>query len=201
MSPSSPLVMGMDVHQDAIAVADVAQDHGAEVRDLGAIGTRPGDRDPLIRQRPSTATHLSCVDAAGPCGDGLSRYLTQKGADCWVVAPSWIPKEAGDRVNTDRRDAVQLARWARSGALTAVDVPTVDADARRALSRAREEASSDRTDAKGRLHAVVLRQESRAVGCPTPAQPLVCHADVRAVHAQTARLQRLEPARHDHGNA
>ena len=120
MRQSRTLYIGMDVHKDTIAVAYVAQDHGAEVTFLGTIGTRPCDIDHLIRQRPSTATQLICVYEAGPCGDWLYRDLTQTGDDCWVVAPSLMPQQAGDRVNTDRRDAGPRARLARSGDLTAV---------------------------------------------------------------------------------
>ena len=68
----------------------------------------------------SKANHLICVYEAGPCDDWLYRDLTKKGDDCWVVAPSLIPQQAGDRVNTDRRDAGPRARLARSGDLTAV---------------------------------------------------------------------------------
>ena len=78
MSQSSTLFVGMEVHTDSIAVASVAQHYGAEVISLGAIGTRHCDIDPLIRQRPSKATHLSFVDEAGPCGDWRYRYLTNK---------------------------------------------------------------------------------------------------------------------------
>jgi transposase len=91
LSQSSTRVIGMDVHKDAIAVADVAQDHGAEVMSLGAIGTRPCDLDHLIRTMPSNAKHRIFVDDAGPCGDWLYRYLRIKGDACWVVAPSLIP--------------------------------------------------------------------------------------------------------------
>ena len=161
MSPSSTRFIGMDVHKDAIAVAYVAQDHGAEVMDLGAIGTRQCDIDPLVRKMPSKAKHLIFVDEAGPCGDWLYRYLTKQGYDGWVVAPASIPKKAGDRVKTDRRDAVERARLARSGDLTAVYVPTVEDEARRDLTRAREDVISDRKDAKFRLNAFWLRQDIR----------------------------------------
>ena len=167
MSPSSTRFIGMDVHKDSIAVAYVAQDHGAEVMDRGAIGTRQCDLDPLVRKMPSTAQHLIFVYEAGPCGSWLSRYLTTHGYDCWVVAPSVIPKKAGDRVKTDRRDAVPLARLARSGDLTAVDVPTVDDEAMRDLTRARAEVISDLQDAKFRLNALLLRQDIREVGRAT----------------------------------
>ena len=120
MSPSSPLFIGMDVHQETIAVASVAQDHGAEVTALGTMGTRQWDIDQLVRKRPSKATPLVFVYDAGPCGSWLYRDLRKTGYDGWVGAPSLIPNKAGDRVKTDRRDAVPLARLARSGDLTAV---------------------------------------------------------------------------------
>jgi transposase len=217
MSQSSTLFIGMDVHKDAITVAYVAQNHGAEVMSLGAIGTRQSDIDQLIRKMQSKAKHLIFVYEAGPCGYWLYRYLSKKGYDCWVVAPSLIPKKPGDRVKTDRRDAVQLARLARSGDLTAVYVPTVEDEAIRDLTRAREDAISDLKDAKFRLKAFLLRQDIRYVGratwgpahlrwlsevvCPTPAQQIVFQEYVRAVHEQTERLQRLEQERQDHVKA
>src|SRR6266850_6628680 len=118
MAQSPTLFVGMDVHKETIAVAYVAQEHGAEVTYLGTIGTRQCAIDQLIRKRQSKAQHLIFIYEAGPCGYWLYRYLQKKGYDCWVVAPSLIPKKAGERVKTDRRDAVQLARLARSGDLT-----------------------------------------------------------------------------------
>jgi transposase len=153
MHQSSTLYIGMDVHKDSLAVAYVAQDHGAEVTYLGAIGTRQCAIDQLVRKRPSQATQLIFVYEAGPCGYWLYRSLTKTGYDCWVGAPSLIPHKPGDRVKTDRRDAMPLARLARSGALTVVDVPTVEDEAIRDLSRAREDAISDLQDAQFRLKA------------------------------------------------
>ena len=120
MSQSSTLYVGMDVHKESIAVAYVAQDHGAEVISLGTIGTRQCDIDKLRRHLQSKGQHLVFVYEAGPCGYWLYRYLMKKGSVCWVVAPSLIPKKPGDRVKTDRRDARQLARLMRSGDLTPV---------------------------------------------------------------------------------
>jgi transposase len=214
MRQSSTLSIGLDVHKDSIAVAYVAQEHGAEVIDLGAIGTRRCDIDQRIRTMPSKAPHLIFVYEAGPCGDWLDRYVTTNGYDCWVVASSLVPKKAGDRVKTDRRDAMQRARLARSGDLPVVDVPTVADEARRALTRAREDRLSDGKDAKFRLKAFFLRHDIRytgrahwspaplrwlsAVVCPTPAQHIVVQEYVRAVNEPTARLQRLEQARQGH---
>jgi transposase len=161
MHQSSTLDVGRDVHKDSIAAAYVAQDHGAEVTYLGTIGTRHGHIDQLVRKMQSKANRLVFVYEAGPCGHWLYRYLMRKGYDCWVVAPSLIPKKAGDRVNTDRRDAVQLARLARAGALTPVYVPTVEDEAIRDLTRAREDTLSDLKAAKFRLKAVLLRPDIR----------------------------------------
>src|SRR5918992_766090 len=65
--------VGWDVHQDAMAVASVAQAHGAAVTFRGTMGTRPWALDHLLRQRHAKATPLLVVDAAGPCGSWLSR--------------------------------------------------------------------------------------------------------------------------------
>jgi len=78
MTQSTTLYVGLDVHKDSIAVAYVAQEHGAEVTYLGASGTRQGDIDQLIRKMQSKAIHLVFVYEAGPCGYWLSRYLTKK---------------------------------------------------------------------------------------------------------------------------
>jgi transposase len=216
MSQSSTRSIGMDVHKDSIAVAYVAQEHGAEVTSLGTIGTRPCDMDHLIRTMPSKAKPLIFVYEAGPCGDWLYRYLTQKGHHCWVVAPPLIPKKAGDRVITDRRDAVPLARLMRSGDLTPVYVLSVEDEAIRDLSRARDEAMQDLKAAKFRLNAFLRRHDIRDTGranwspahlrwlsevvCPTPAQPMVSQDYVRAVSAHTERLQRFEQALHEQVN-
>src|ERR671937_2202946 len=161
MSQSSTRFIGMEVHKDTMAVAYVAQDHGAEVPSIGTIGTRQCDIDQLIRKRQSKATHRIFVYEAGPCGYWLYRYLRKKDYDCWVVAPSLIPKKAGDRVKTDRRDAIQLARLARSGDLTVVYVPKVEDEAIRDLTRARAETISDLKDAKLRLKAFLRRHDIR----------------------------------------
>src|SRR5919109_1228998 len=115
----------------------------------------------LIRKMRSKAKHLVFVYEAGPCGYWLYPYLTKKDYDCWVVAPSLIPQKVGDRVKTDRRDAVQLARLMRSGDLTPVYVPAVEDEAIRDLSRAREDALRDLKSAKHRLQALLLRQDIR----------------------------------------
>ena len=193
-----------------MAVAYVAQDHGAEVVYLGTIGTRQGDSITLIRQLQAHSPQLVFVYEAGPCGAWLYRDLPPKGPIGWVVAPSLIPKKAGDRVKTDRRDAIKLARLMRSGDLTPVYVPAVEDEAIRDLCRAREDAIRDLKAAKFRLKAFLLRQDIRDTGratwrpahlrwlrevvCPTPAPQIVFQEYVRAVTEHPARLQRLEQA-------
>jgi transposase len=213
MPQSSTLYIGLDVHKESIAVAYVAKDHDAEVVYLATIGTRHCDLDKLIRNMQSKAKHLVFVYEAGPCGYWLYRYLTKKGQSCWVVAPSLIPKKAGDRVKTDRRDAVQLARLMRLGDLTPVYVPQVEDEAIRDLTRAREDTLCDLKAAKLRLKALLLRHDIRYTGratwspahlrwlsevvCPTPAQQIVFQEYVRAVNEHTERLQRLEQELHE----
>ena len=202
------MFVGLDVHQETIAGAYVSEDREAEVIFLGTIGTRQCDIDKLIRQLHAKGKKLHFVYEAGPCGYWLYRYLSKKNLKCWVVAPSQIPKKAGDRIKTDRRDAVQLARLLRSGDLTPVYVPAVDDEAIRDLVRAREDALKDIKAAKARLKAFLLRQDIRYGGratwgpahlrwlaevvCPTPAQQIVFQEYVRAVSEHAERLQRLE---------
>jgi transposase len=166
-----------------------------------------------VRQLQSKAKQLVFVYEAGPCGYWLYRYLSKKGYTCWVVAPSLIPKQAGDRVKTDRRDAIQLAHLRRSGDLTPVYVPKLEDEAIRDLTRAREDATQDLKAAKFRLKAFLLRHDIRDTGranwgpAPlrwlsevvgsTPAQPIVFQEYVRSVDTITERLQRLEPELQD----
>ena len=82
MSQSRTLCVGMDVHKETIAVASVAQDHGAAVTDVGTIGTRQCDLDTLIRQLHSKAKHLVFVYEAGPCGYALQRKMTTPRVTC-----------------------------------------------------------------------------------------------------------------------
>src|SRR6266850_5237379 len=210
---SSTLFVGLDVHKDSIAVAYASEARDTEVVFLGRIGTRQCDIDMLIRKLISKAKQLVFVYEAGPCGYWLYRYLTKKKLLCGVVAPSLVPKKAGDRVKTDRRDAIQLARLMRSGDLTPVYVPQVEDEAIRDLTRAREDAVRDLKAAKSRLKAFLLRQDIRYEGranwgqahlrwlaevvCPTPAQQIVFQEYVRAVSEHKERLQRLETELHE----
>jgi hypothetical protein len=131
MRHSSTLYAGLDVHQEAIAVASVAKDHDAEVIDRGPSGTRQADLDHLVLPLQAKAPHLVLGSDAGLGGDGLSRDLTKKDQVCWVVAPALMPHKAGDRVHTARRDAGRRARLMRAGDRPRVEVPAGVDDANR----------------------------------------------------------------------
>ena len=97
----------MDVHKETIAVAYVGEERGAAVLSLGTSGTRQCDIDKLIGKLQSKGKTWPFVYEAGPCGYWRYRYLTKKALKCWVVAPSQIPQKAGDRLKTERGEAVQ----------------------------------------------------------------------------------------------
>src|SRR5436305_32412 len=110
--------VGLDVHKDSIAIA-VGDSDGATpelVKDI------PNDVQLLLKvlRQLGARASLRCCYEAGPTGFTLARRLAEEGIDCIVVAPSLIPKQSGSRVKTDARDAIKLARFLRSGDLTAV---------------------------------------------------------------------------------
>ena len=208
MAQPTPLFVGLDVHKDSIAVAHALGQCADPPVFVGAIGSRQADLDKLIRRLHTKTPELVFAYEAGPCGYGLHRYLTGQGFRCQVVAPSLIPKKPGDKVKTDRRDAVDLARLLRSGDLTRVYVPTVEDEALRDLCRARDAARITLKNTKLRLKAFLLRLGRHYVGradwneahrrylakvvCPTPTQQIVFQESVRAVDEQVDRVQRLE---------
>jgi transposase len=199
--------VGLDVHKATIAVA-VADEGRGEVRKYGTIRNSPEAVLKLVRQLGS-AERLVCCYEAGPCGYGLQRQLAGLGAVCTVVAPSLIPTRPGDRVKTDQRDAVKLARLLRAGELTSVWVPDAEHEGLRDLSRAREAARDARHRARQQVRKLLLRlgiaepsgtkawtQQYwawlRAVQLAQPLQQVVLADAIETVEAGTARLQRLE---------
>ncbi len=152
------LYIGLDVHKETIAVA-VANPGRDEPRYRSEIANKPKAVAKLIGQlsrESDGALMLFCYEA-GPCGYELYRQILGLGHDCQVVAPSLIPKKAGERIKTDRRDALKLARYLRSGELTAVWVPDREQEAMRDLTRARDDMKSQERKARQQLNAFVLR--------------------------------------------
>jgi transposase len=147
--------VGMDVHAERIVIATLeGPSREPQVRDI------PNDPkvirktfQRLFRER----YELRCCYEAGPCGFEVHRQLTAMGIVCEVIAPSLIPVRAGDRVKTDRRDAIKLARLYRAGELTTVTVPDADQEAVRDLVRARDDVRKDLTAARNRLGKFLLR--------------------------------------------
>jgi transposase len=155
--------IGLDVHKETIAVS-VAEANGGEVRYVGEIANTPEAIEKLIKQLRKGGAMLSFCYEAGPCGYGIYRQLKDLGWECMVVAPSLIPKKAGDRVKTDRRDSLALARLHRAGELTAVWVPDGAQESLRDLMRAREDMKHLQKQAKQRLLAFLLRHGRRYNG-------------------------------------
>jgi transposase len=132
--------IGLDVHKDTIAVAVADGDGAREVRFHGTIANTPEAVRRLIARLPGPGTALRFCYEAGPCGYGVYRQLRKLGVECIVVAPSMTPRRPGDRVKTDRRDAMTLARLLRAGELAAVWVPDEEHEAIRDVVRARRQA-------------------------------------------------------------
>ncbi len=130
--------LGLDVHAETIAVA-IAEPDGA-VRSLGTIANREESILKLIKKLGPVERLRACYEA-GPTGYVLYWQLVELGVECAVIAPTLVPMKAGDRVKTDRRDALKLARSHRSGDLTSVWVPNGDSEALRDLVRARHRLS------------------------------------------------------------
>jgi transposase len=145
--------VGLDVHARSVAAAAIDGETGEVFR---------------ARLTPSHDHIRSWVDdlpgpvavtyEAGPTGFGLARSLTQAGVRCVVAAPSKLQRPSGDRVKTDARDAMHLARLLRLDEVTAVTVPSVETEAARDLVRAREDARGDLMRARHRLSKLLLRQ-------------------------------------------
>jgi transposase len=139
----------------AVAIADGGR--GGEVRFLGDISSSPAAVERLIRKLRGRYGKLHFCYEAGPTGYGLFRQIQALGHACLVIAPALIPKRPGERVKTNRRDAVTLARLHRAGELTGVWVPDAVHEAVRDLVRAREAAGDDLRRKRQQLLSFLLR--------------------------------------------
>ena len=198
--------LGLDVHAETIAVA-ICESNG-EVRSLGTIANREDSIRTFIKKIGPAEQLRACYEA-GPTGFALYWQLSQLGVECIVVAPSLVPKKPGDRVKTDRRDALKLARCHRNGDLTAVWVPNEASEALRDLVRQREAAKQDQLRARHRLTKFLLRTGQRApigpkawterymrwlaqVRYTQPAQEVARLDCMNEVEHMSARVKRLE---------
>ncbi len=164
-SGSPALFVGLDVHNDTIAVS-LAPSASTEVRRYGIIG---GTHDDLLKlAKKLAAAHpqlqLRFCYEAGPRGYPLGRFLLGHGYSCIIVAPSQVPRKPGDRVKTDRRDADQLARLYRAGEIGGIHVPDPQDEAVRDLLRGRCQTISQQHRARQQLKMFLLRHNIRYVG-------------------------------------
>ncbi len=205
MTQSNILFIGLDVHKESIEIAIAEDGIGGEVRHYGKVGGTLSAIDKAVRKLVSKDKTLHFCYEAGPCGYELYRHLTSQGHICVVIAPSLIPKKPGDKVKTDKRDAIQLARLFRAGELTAVYVPRREDEAIRDLSRAREDVMIAQKAARQRLKSFLLRHNIRYAGTANwsekhlrwladevrlahPAQQIVFQEYVNTITEASARL-------------
>ncbi len=136
----SEAFIGLDVHKETIAVAIADSGRDGEVRYWGTMPNTMHHLAQLVTKLAKKHSHLEFTYEAGPCGYDIYRHLKDKGFACQVIAPSHIPRRAGDRVKNDHRDAKTLAQLARAGELTAIWVPDPVHEAMRDLVSARHAA-------------------------------------------------------------
>lgn len=151
--------VGLDVHADTIAVAVAEAGREGEVRDVGIIRNDVTAVRKLVEKLGKKGLRV-CYEA-GPTGYALYWQLTELGVACEVIAPTLVPRKAGDRIKTDRRDAIKLARCYRAGELTPIWIPDKAHEALRDLVRAREAAKQDQHRARQRLSKFLLRSGTR----------------------------------------
>jgi transposase len=150
----------MDVHADKIQVAVYRGKESSPLEEYESqTDTRSLGR--LLKRLQELPGEVRCVYEAGPCGYELQRYLTKNGIVCEVAAPALIPKKAGERVKTDRRDARKLGRLYRAGELTMICIPEAVQEAVRDLIRAREDAVHDVRRKRHQLGKFLLRHGHR----------------------------------------
>ncbi len=206
MQNDNTVFVGLDVHKESIVVA-YSIGFG-EVQTLGRIGVTERDVDRLCQQMKSKGSTVSFVYEAGPCGYGLQRQLARKGMACVVCAPSLIARKPGDRVKTDRRDAVILVKALRADDLARVHVPDVEDEALRDLSRAWGAAKQDLQRARQRLKSFLLMHGVRYTGkanwgpahrrwisqfvFPQPMSQIAFEEYRRTIEDRLAQCERLE---------
>lgn len=159
--------VGLDVSKQKIAIA-IADEGKQDPRYWGSIPHTKEAVRKWVQQVRSTDMTLEVCYEAGPTGYVLYRWLLEMDVSCTVIAPSLIPKRAGDRIKTDKRDALRLAQLFRAGELTSIYIPTPQDEALRDLVRAREDAKEDLNRHKQRLGKLLLRHQLFSPNGATP---------------------------------
>src|SRR5208283_2880901 len=154
---NSEIFVGLDTSKQKISVAIAGTGRSGEVRFFGDIDSTPTMVERMVKKLAERHHKPSFCYEAGPTGYELHRQITALGHECIVVAPSLIPQRPGERVKTNRRDAVSLAKLHRAGELTAVWVPDPAHEAVRELVRARETAVEELRRARQHLQSFLLR--------------------------------------------
>src|SRR5690242_1161240 len=177
--------VGLDVHKDTIAVALAEAGKRGEVREYGKIPNTASALQLLVSKLTRGGRRLRFCYEAGPCGYGIQRQLNTAEQECVVVAPSLIPRKPGERIKTDRRDAVKLARSHRAGELTPVWVPDQAHEAMRDLVRSRTAAVRALRQARQQLSSFLLRHghHYRRTPWTQPHRPLARGDQIRADRA------------------
>jgi transposase len=157
MPQKSKVFVGLDTSKLKISAALAEEGRQGEVRFLGGIDNTPEAVRRLVGKLASRHSEVLFCYEAGPTGYGLQRQIAALGHECVVIAPSLIPKRPGERVKTNRRDALTLARLHRAGELTAIWVPDPGHEAVRELVRARDAAMADLRAKRQHLQSFLLR--------------------------------------------
>jgi transposase len=210
VAEDSTVFVGIDVAKLKHAVAVAEPGRSGEVRYLGEVDASPEAMRKLLTRLAARHGKLHVCYEAGPTGYGLYRQVVALGHACTVVAPSLIPRKPGDRVKTNRRDAVALARLLRAGELTAVWVPDEAHEAMRDLVRAREAAVDDLRRKRQAISSMLLKHGRAFPGKTTwgarherwlaeqafshPAQQVVLQELILAAQHAKERLERIEAA-------
>ncbi len=162
MNESITGFVGLDVHATSTSISYAAAGR-SKPRFVGTVSSKLPQLSKALASLGKPA-ELVVVYEAGPCGYTLARDLIGAGYHCEVIAPGKIPRGPGERVKTDRRDALQLASLARAGVLVPVVIPDARDEAIRDLSRARIDAVRARLKARQQLKALLLRHGLRYSG-------------------------------------